>query len=148
MDNQKTIAALNALIQINNDRFESYDTAFKEAEEQDLKTLFSQLMLTSQKCKQELVNDVIRLGGTPTESTTITGKFYRVWMDFKATITGKDQKIILGSCEYGENIVLETYQNVLKNDMQFLSFVQQTMINAQYILIKTDYDKIKLLHNA
>ena len=39
MDNQKTIAALNALIQINNDRFESYDTAFKEAEEQDLKSL-------------------------------------------------------------------------------------------------------------
>jgi uncharacterized protein (TIGR02284 family) len=146
MDNQKTIAALNTLIQINNDRFEGYDAAFKE--EQDLKTLFSQLMLTSQKCKQELVIDVIRLGGIPTESTTITGKFFRVWMDVKAMITGKDQKAILSSCEYGENIALDTYQNVLKNEMQFLSFVQQTMINAQYLLIKADHDKIKLLHDA
>ena len=40
MDNEKTIAALNSLIQINNDRFEGYDTAFRETEEQDLKTLF------------------------------------------------------------------------------------------------------------
>jgi hypothetical protein len=47
MENQKTIEALNTLIQINNDRFEGYDSAFKESEEQDLKTLFSQFMLTS-----------------------------------------------------------------------------------------------------
>jgi uncharacterized protein (TIGR02284 family) len=148
MENQKTIAALNTLIQINNDRFESYDTAFVETQEQDLKTLFSQFMLTSQRCKQELVIDVIRLGGAPTESTTITGKFFRVWMDVKAAITGKNQKAILSSCEYGENIVLNTYQNVLNNEMQFLSFVQQTMINAQYALIKADYDKVKRLHDA
>jgi uncharacterized protein (TIGR02284 family) len=148
MENQKTIDALNTLIQINNDRFESYDTAFIETQEQDLKTLFSQFMLTSQRCKQELVNDVIRLGGVPTESTRLTGKFFRVWMDVKAAITGKNQKAILSSCEYGENIVLDTYQNVLKNEMQFLSFVQQTMINAQYALIKADYDKVKRLHDA
>ena len=40
MENQKTIDALNTLIQINNDRFESYDKAFVETQEQDLKTLF------------------------------------------------------------------------------------------------------------
>ena len=148
MENQKTIEALNTLIQINNDRFESYDTAFIETQEQDLKTLFSQFMLTSQRCKQELVNEVVRLGGIATESTRLTGKFFRVWMDVKAAITGKNQKAILSSCEYGENIVLDTYQNVLKNEMQFLSFVQQTMINGQYALIKADHDKVKRLHDA
>jgi uncharacterized protein (TIGR02284 family) len=143
MDNEKTIDVLNTLIQINNDRFEGYDTAFRETDEQDLKDLFSQFMLTSQKCKQELVNEVTRYGGTPTESTRLTGKFYRVWMDVKATITGKDRKGILDSCEYGENVALETYQNVLNDEMQDLSFEQQTMINAQHALIKADHDKVK-----
>jgi uncharacterized protein (TIGR02284 family) len=148
MENQKTIAALNTLIQINNDRFQSYDTVFIETQEQDLKTLFSQFMLTSQRCKQELVNEVVRLGGTATESTRLAGKFFRVWIEVKAALTGKNQKVILSSCEYGENIVLDTYQNVLNHEMQFLSFVQQTMINGQYALIKADHDKVKRLHDA
>lgn len=147
MDNEKIIEVLNTLIQINNDRFEGYDTAFKETEEQDLKTLFSQFMLTSQKCKQQLVDEVNRLDGKPTESTRLTGKFFRVWMDVKAFITGKDRKAILGSCEYGENIAVETYQNVLNDDIENLRFDQQTMINAQHALIKADRDTVKAMHD-
>ena len=147
MENEKTIDVLNTLIQINNDRFEGYETALKETEEQDLKMLFSQLMLTSQKCKKELVEEVSRLGGTPTESTKLTGKVFRVWMDLKATITGNDRKGILSSCEYGENVALETYQNVISDNMQDLGFEQQTMINAQKALIKTDHDIIKSMHD-
>jgi uncharacterized protein (TIGR02284 family) len=147
MDNKKTIDALNTLIQINNDRFEGYDTAFKETKEQDLRELFSQFMLTSQRCKQALVNEVNRIGGTPTESTKWTGKFFRVWMDVKAAMTSKDRKNILSSCVFGENIALETYQKVLNEDMGNLRFDQQTMINAQYTLIKTDHDIVKSMHD-
>lgn len=147
MDNDKMIDVLNSLIQINNDRVEGYDTAFKETEEQDLKNLFSEFMTTSQKCKQDLVNEVIRFGGTPTESTRLTGKFFRVWMDVKATITDKDRKSILSSCDYGENIAIETYQNVLDDDMQNLRFEQQIMINAQHALIKADHNIIKSMYD-
>ena len=147
MEKEKTIDVLNTLIQINNDRFEGYETAFKETEEQELKTLFSKFMLTSQKCKQELIEEVTRLGGTPTESTRLTGKFFRVWMDVKAAITGKDRKAILSSCEFGEDIAIETYQNVLNDDMEHLGFGQQTIINAQLTLIKADHDIIKSMHD-
>ena len=148
MENEKTIDVLNTLIQINNDRIEGYETAFKETEEQDLKAHFSQFMLTSQKCKQELVDEVTRLGGEPTESTRVSGKFFRVWMDVKAAITGKDRKAILGSCEYGENAADETYQDVLKNELDHLLSTQQTMINAQHALLKADRDLVKSMHDA
>jgi uncharacterized protein (TIGR02284 family) len=147
MDNEITINVLNKLIQINNDRFEGYDTAYKETDEDYLKTMFSAFMLTSQKCKQTLINEVIRLGGLPTESTKITGKFFRVWMDVKAAITGKNQKAILGSCMYGENVAIETYQYVLNNDLDNLSFEQQKIINIQLALITADYDNIKKMHD-
>jgi rubrerythrin len=51
---QKTIHVLNKLIISNNDRIKGYQAAAKETEEQDLKSLFTQLITTSQKCNQEL----------------------------------------------------------------------------------------------
>jgi len=143
MENQKTIAVLNTLITINNDRIEGYDTASKETEEQDLKTLFAQLSSTSQKCKHELTNEVSKLGGTSAEGTLTIGKFFRVWMDVKAALTGKDRKAILNSCEYGEDKAKDTYENALKNNIENLNLEQQTMIKAQHTLLMADHDKIK-----
>ena len=80
-----------------------------------------------------------------TESTKVSGKFFRVWMDVKAAITGKDRKAILGSCEYGENIADETYQHV---QLSHLKSEQQTMINAQHALLKADFHLVKSMHDA
>ena len=143
MEKETTIEVLNTLITINNDRIEGYETAAKETEEQDLKTLFATFSSTSEKCKRELVAEVIKLGGTPAEGTRTTGKFFRVWMDVKAALTGKDRKAILNSCEYGEDVAKETYEEALKNDSENLSAEQQTMIKAQHTLLVADHDKVK-----
>jgi len=147
MDNEKSIDVLNTLIEINNDRIEGYETASDETEESDLKNLFSSLMATSKKCKAELTEEVERLGGEATEGTKVSGKFFRVWMDVKAALTGKDRKAILDSCEYGEDIAVDTYEKALKNDDDDLGLEQRTMIAAQYELIKDDHDEVKSLRD-
>ena len=147
MENEKTIAALNTLITINNDRMEGYETAAKETEEQDLKSLFAQFSSTSQKCKQELTNEVSRLGGTSAEGTLTTGKLHRVWMDVKAALTGKDREAILKSCEFGEGVAQDTYEKALENDIENLNVEQQTMIKAQHTLLKADQDKVKSMRD-
>jgi uncharacterized protein (TIGR02284 family) len=148
MENEKTIAVLNTLITINNDRIEGYETAAKETEEHDLKTLFAQFSSTSQKCKQELKNEVSKLGGTAAEGTMTSGKFFRVWMDVKAALTGNDRKAILNSCEYGEDMAKDTYKNALENDLENLTAYQQTLIQAQRILLAADHDKVKTMRDA
>ncbi len=148
METEKTIKVLNTLITINNDRIEGYETAAKETEEQDLKTLFAKFSATSQKCKQELKSEVTRLGGEPAEGTLVSGKFFRVWMDVKAALTGKDRKVILNSCEYGEDMAKDTYKKVLESDLEDLTPNQQTMIKAQHALLVADHDKVKALRNA
>ena len=147
MENEKTIAVLNTLITINNDRIEGYETASKETEEQDLKTLFAQFSSTSQKCKYELTNEVSKLGGTAAEGTLTIGKFFRAWMDVKAALTGKDRKAILNSCEYGEDQAKDTYEKALENDKENLSMEQQTMIKAQHTLLGVDHDKVKSMRD-
>lgn len=143
-----TIDVLNSLIIINNDRIEGYKTAFKETEETDLKILFSSFIETSMQCRKELVYEVIQLGGTPNEGTRILGKFFRIWMDVKAGLTCNYRKLILDSCKYGERIALETYKNVLIQDVNEIDSKEQNMLNKHYELLKSDYFKIKELRNA
>ena len=148
MENEKTIEVLNTLITINNDRIEGYETAAKETEEQDLKTLFAQFSSTSQRCKTELVAEVNKLGGTAAEGTLISGKFFRVWMDVKAALTGKDRGAILSSCEFGEDAAKDTYVKALEDELENLNSNQQIMIKSQLALLVADYDKVISMKNS
>lgn len=148
MKNEKTIDVLNGLITINNDRIEGYETASKETEELDLKTLFSRFISTSLKCHQELVREVNALGGEEAEGTKTSGKFFRVWMDVKAALTGKDRKAILNSCEYGEDQALEAYDKALEKGSEHLSAHQVSMIISQRSALKADHDHVKALRDA
>lgn len=148
MNRENAIEVLNALITINNDRIEGYETASKETEELDLKSLFAQFISTSQKCRYELVNEVNKLGGEEAEGTLTSGKFFRVWMDVKAALTGKDRKAILNSCEFGEDEAKETYEKVLEHDFDHLNATQQIMIYDQKTLLNSDHNHIKALRIA
>ena len=142
MNTEKTIDVLNSLIEINNDRIYGYETASKEVEETDLKMLFSHSTETSIKCKAQLVAEVKNLGGKPTESTTTSGKIYRIWMDVKASVTGKSRKVILDSCVFGEDAAIETYKEAL-NKEEDLTSNQHIMIAEQLLFIKANYDNVK-----
>lgn len=148
MENQKSIDALNQLVEINNDRIEGYETAAKEAKTDDLKQLFDELRSTSQDNLEELSREVVLLGGTPTESTKVTGKFFRAWMDFKAALTGNDRHQILVSCEFGEDAALKTYHEILEHKSGSLSGNQLEMVRKQSDKIKADHDKIRSLRDA
>ena len=145
-DNNKVIDSLNNLIQINNDRIQGYLTASKETEESDLKSTFSDLMQTSQECRRQLTEEVVKLGGTPIEGTTVSGKLYRAWMDVKAAITSKDRKAILNSCEFGEDIAVKTYETELDSNV-----LNQTelahLVRDQHHKIKSGHDLIKQMRD-
>lgn len=142
MDTEESIDVLNNLIVINNDRIEGYKTASTETYEEELRSLFSRLEQTSQNCKMELEAEVNRLGGTPEEGTKTSGKFYRIWMDLKAAVTGSDRKAILESCEYGEKVAIDAYQDVLEDDMEEVTFEQRAMLTTHLNLLKADYEKV------
>jgi len=143
MEIEKTIEVLNTLVEINNDRIEGYEKASSETEEIDLKTLFVELVYTSNKCISELSAEIYKLGGKPTEGTKVSGKFFRMWMDVKTALTGKDRKAILDLCEYGEDSAIDTYENVIKNDFEHLSVDQQSLVYAQKAMLSSDRNLIK-----
>ena len=147
MNNSNAIDVLNGLIEINQDRIEGYNTASEETDESDLKLLFSRFKDTSVECRQDLVSEVLLLGGKPIEGTRATGKVFRSWMEVKSAITGKDRKTILDLCEYGEDVALAAYDKALRNPKD-LTPEQTALIIDQRATIKADHDRVKALRDV
>lgn len=144
--NEKIADVLNTLVQINNDRIEGYGRASDETDDSDLKGLFNGMMAKSQMLNSELANEVRKYGGLPTESTTAFGKAFRVWMDFKAALTGKNRKAILTSCEFGEDSAQDTYSDAIKNGDELPSDIIK-LITDQKAQLREDHNRVKSLRN-
>lgn len=147
MNQEKSIDILNTLIITNNDRIEGYETASKETTQKGLKTIFSQFENTSRECNIELIEEVTQMGGKPEEGTSIKGKFFRILMDLKASITSNDRKAILECCEYGEEVAENTYQDAISENLEDLNAAQHVILNAQLTLLKADREALIGLKN-
>jgi uncharacterized protein (TIGR02284 family) len=148
MENEKVIGILNDLVRINHDRVVGYEKAIDELkdEDADLKTLFSRYITESRQYGQELTTEVTRLGGDPAEGTTNSGKVYRVWMDLKATVTGKDRKTILSNCEFGEDAAQKAYDTALNADVELEPSIRDLVVR-QKTTLKSGHDEVKRLRD-
>lgn len=145
---EKSSKVLSDLIVINNDRYEGYRKASEEAKDADLKSLFSEYSLQSQKFGDELkplVNDSNKL--PKEDETKNTGKLYRVWMDVKNAMASNNRKSVLSSCEYGEDVAKKTYDDVLEHAEE-LSTEALTVIRRQRSELQASHDKIKAMRDS
>lgn len=142
--NDNSIEVLNDLIRINNDRIEGYRRASEEARDidVDLRATFTRMADESRQYAAELTQEVVKLGGEPATGTTNSGKIYRVWMDVKATFTGKSRQAILENCEFGEDAAQKAYDSALKSDAELDAETRQLIANQKSSL-KTSHDVIK-----
>jgi uncharacterized protein (TIGR02284 family) len=148
MENEKVIGLLNDLVRINHDRVTGYEKAIDELKDEnaDLRTLFQRFISESRQYAQELTQEVGRLGGSPAEGTTNSGKIYRVWMDLKATVSGKDRKAILSNCEFGEDAAQKAYDTALNSDVEFEPSLRDLIIR-QKTSLKAGHDEVKRLRD-
>lgn len=145
---EKIISILNDLIRINHDRVVGYEKAIEELKDgdADLKTLFQRCTSESRQYAQELTHEVSRLGGDPTDGTTNSGKIWRVWMDLKGVIAGKDRKAILENCEFGEDAAQKAYDLSLNADVELEPSLRDLIV-SQKAKLKTGHDEVKRLRD-
>jgi uncharacterized protein (TIGR02284 family) len=146
--NERAAEIVNDLVKINNDRIEGYDRAIKETKDEDidLRTTFENMKTESVQYSQELSNLARQLGEEPSKGTRVDGKIYRVWMDLKATFTGKNRKAVLENCEFGEDAAQRAYKSAL-NDSDLTPEVRQVVAKQQQSL-KRSHDTIRDLRDS
>ncbi|MDB5196759.1 MAG: family four-helix-bundle protein [Flaviaesturariibacter sp.] len=146
---EKVAGILNDLIEINNDRIVGYEKAIDELkdENEDLRPLFQRYIQESTQYKSELQTEVTRLGEEPTnDGTTNSGKIYRVWMDLKAVVTGKDRKTVLENCEFGEDAAQKAYDMALNTDEELEPTVRDLLVR-QKTQLRVGHDEVKRLRD-
>ncbi len=142
---EKTNTAIKDLVIINNDRTQGYKTASDNTTEADLKALFTRLSQQSKGFADELKPLMTDNDKLPKEDETKnTGKLFRVWMDVKAALTGKNRKGVLTSCEFGEDKAKKTYDDVLK-DTEDLDSKTVELITKKRGELQKSHDEIKQL---
>lgn len=135
-NNEKLIDALNELVHINYDRTFGYERACEDVEDVDvdLKTLFNKNADQSRHYANELQQIIRNLGGEPVTDSTTRGKLHRVWMDFKATLTGKDRKSALDSCAFGDEAAIKAYDDALETAAHLPDPIRLEIVKQQQVL--------------
>ncbi len=101
---------------MNSDRISGYQKAIgllPREDEHDLKKQFNSKILESYHYMNELVDLVHKMGGNVVLGGTISGKFYRAWMDFNSLFDGGNRDTILKNCIYGEEAAKRAYEMAL-----------------------------------
>jgi len=139
---QHQISALNDLIKTNNDRITGYQKAAEGTEDNALKMVFDGYADQSKAYVNELNDYIHLLGGSPTDGTTLSGKFYHAWIDVKAAFTKKDSHSVLSDCEYGEDVAKNAYRRAL--DDKELIWEDEKVVN----LLTNQMNGLKMAHDA
>lgn len=143
-NNGDFIDVLNDLVNINYDRVYGYERAIEDVESSDvdLKAVFSKYADQSRKYVTYRQQVIQENGGEPATDSTVRGKLFRVWMDFKATLTGKGRQSILDSCEFGEDAAQRAYEDALKTEDHLPDNIRQ-MIAQQQSELKSAHDSVR-----
>lgn len=112
---KKTIYILNSLIEINNSRIDIYCHAIEETEDKYLKSLFNRLAITSHLIKNDLKDELLRIGKNPVQRSIKIGNDFCNWVN-RTTLKPKiNRKILLNLCDRGEDLTQIAYCNIINN---------------------------------
>ncbi|WGK60781.1 PA2169 family four-helix-bundle protein [Halopseudomonas sp. SMJS2] len=145
IDSKEVISTLNDLIETSKDGEEGFRTCAEDIKRPELKSLFSERAAECAKAAQELQAIVIRLGGDPEDSTSVSGDLHRRWVDLKSLVTGKDDEAILNECERGEDVAKRSYRKAL--DKALPEDIRQ-VVQRQYDGVLRNHDQVKMLRDA
>ncbi|GAB3895918.1 ferritin-like domain-containing protein [Spirosoma agri] len=149
IQNKEIVDDLNDLVKINNDRIHGYEDAIKDNEDTSLNDLFRHMVIQSEQFRSQLAEHIVRIDGKGVadfDSTDLTSKLHRAWIDIKSAVTGKDRSTILSSVEFGENAAVEAYKDAIEKD-QIPAYIKEDL-QKQLSELTAAYDKIKGLHTA
>lgn len=138
------IATLNDLIETSRDGEQGFRTCAENTRTAELKAVFLEGAERCAGAVRELTEEVRRLGGKPENRGSVAGAAHRVWVDIKATLSGKDDAGILAECERGEDSALDEYRDALEEDLPESA---RALVQRQLEGVQDNHDRIRELRD-
>ncbi|QNH60487.1 ferritin-like domain-containing protein [Hymenobacter sediminicola] len=139
----ETARAYNDLVEINKTAAKGYQEAAEEISDANLKSKLSQMSQQRAQFAADLTQHAQQFGINPAQESTVEATIadaaaavHRGWINIKSAITGQDDSAILGECENGDSVALQSYETALKS--QELPAEARTVIQQQHGSILSD----------
>ena len=141
----QALNTLKNLAQVSRDGEKGFMDAADGVKSESLKTTFQRAAARCALGARELDDEIVKLGGMPSEAGSVSGAMHRTWTNLKAAITGGDEKSILSECERGEDVAKAAYEKALGED---LPASLATIVKRQYQGVCENHDLVKHLRDA
>ncbi|WP_418123876.1 PA2169 family four-helix-bundle protein [Chryseobacterium sp. PTM-20240506] len=148
MENQETVAVLNDLLHISNDRIAGFEKVEGKVWESypDIKDDYDKMITQSKIMKNELINLITEKGGTPEDSPSVAGSLHRIWIDIKNSfLVGDKVESTLENVAFGEKAAIEAYQQAI--DSGHLYDKSLETVKEQLHNIKQSYAQFKKIED-
>jgi uncharacterized protein (TIGR02284 family) len=146
---QKALDIIGQLIKMNSSRIEGYSLVEKQAVCCDtIRCLFSRMVESSWKIRDELNEEIEKMGQRPDEGPIRNGNVFWLWFDLKAEDTAEQREVIFDACENAEKKIRDMYQVVLNHKKNKLTAEQKKLISKQYERLNEDLNKIQNLRKV
>lgn len=145
MGKDEIVDTLNDLIRIVQDSYEAYQQAAESGEDEDLKTLFSDLAAQRGAIVRELQRMVAEQGGAPDIGGTLVGGAHRFFLGLRAAVLGHEREAILGEVQRGETECVRLYDEALAKELP-PEIADQ--VSHHLGRIRVDRDRMAALRNA
>lgn len=148
MDNTKTVATLNDLLNITNDRIQG----FSKVEEKvwqgypHLRNNYDQMVQESQTMKADLIGLITERGGEADNTSTTAGALHRAWIDVKNSLTGDNAESTLENVVFGEQAAIDSYEKALQSEN--LCPQSTTVVQNQLQQLKSSFNKFERLEKS
>jgi uncharacterized protein (TIGR02284 family) len=117
MTSESPIAMLNRAIEMCRNGEEGFAQAASAVSDAHLRKVLGEYSEQRAQFGLQLQAVVKRLGAEPEKHGTVAGVLHRGWMGLKGAISGGSESAILDECARGEDAALETYREVVNNEL-------------------------------
>ncbi len=144
-DPHETARVLNGLVQTCKDGEEGFRTCAKAVLSPPLQQMLEARAEECAAAAEKLQGMVMELGDVPEEHTSAGGDMHRRWINFKALITGQNEKAILDECERGEDAAMHNYEKALE---EALPPAVREVVQMQYAGVIRNHGQIRALRDS
>lgn len=141
----KNISVLNDLIEVSRDGEQGFLKAAEDAQNPELKALFSSRAAEIATAVSELQAQVAALGGKPEEHGSVAGALHRGWVSLRTAVADRNDLAVLDETEKGEDVANKKYADALLETE--LSFDIRALVERQYQGVLRNHDLIRDLRN-
>lgn len=145
-NDDKAVAALNALLHATRDAEAGYLAAADGVAEPELVQLFADYAVQRAKFAGELKARLKVLRAEPDDRGSTAAEAHRIWVGLRAVLETKETHAILAECERGEDLAVMTYRQALAErdvDLQTRGLVQR-----QYEQVQAAHDRVRQLRDS